>query len=166
MKNDTYLFELLQHADPTKKDYDTWCDEINARVWCYLRNRKFIDMTEKAGGGWDVYHELENGERLYLGFASCTLPDYATSRDILKSARPDNYMVCGHYALATALGYTFSLFKKGTGKDSVTGHGKTEELAELHAVLLAHRESSGFDPQCLCQINEVNRRRYFNKRDL
>jgi len=129
------ILKMIESVDPS----DTAkLDEIDARVTCLVKGITFIKpniITHKDRGQMVTGWRTSEGDKSRIGFCR----RYTRSRDALKAIRPEGWMVCGHYALATALGYTFSLHEKKAGGKQVIGGGliKTEELAELHAIIQA-----------------------------
>jgi regulator of replication initiation timing len=122
--------EILQMIEEVSPDDTAKLDEIDARVIAYLHEWNADEVIED-------YRDTKTADNHYW---QNNYKEYTRSRDALKTIRPEGWHVCGHYALATALGYAFTLFRhKDNSGHSVTGVGmiKTEELAELHAIISA-----------------------------
>lgn len=129
------ILGMIEAVDP--KD-TAKLNEIDARVDCFLAGYEFAGHPDPE----EKHYEA----RTVGGHAGFFTPEtFTTSRDALKSIRPKGWNVCGPYACATALGYNFSLHEmRAFGKKVIgTGMLKTEELAELHAVIQAIAHSRG-----------------------
>jgi hypothetical protein len=123
------ILDMIEKVDPADTQK---LDEIDARVWCYMRGFVF----EHA----DSNFVKANGQLPHLGFSK-----YTRSRDALKSIRKhlqfdgvtrDNRFdkSCGHF---TAY---FTVYIQDNNEElskALHGHGFTEELAELHAIIQA-----------------------------
>lgn len=125
------ILKLIEEVDPS----DTAkLDEIDARVWCYVNKITFVKM---AGVG-TFYQELPYGVRQH-----CPIDyPYTRSRDALKAIRPEGFtfdiknLHVGWECMA------FDMRDDSDGMWNNYEHGKicrlkTEELAELHAILQA-----------------------------
>lgn len=133
MKPHEKILDMIENVDPNDSDA---LDDIDARVWCFINNEKFI--------GW------VNDERAYfntdklINRSTREKPKYTRSRDALKSIRPDGWYPI-LYAISNGggcvLGFQASLFSLRAKVDSPDSYTKslfqTEELAELHAIIQA-----------------------------
>lgn len=118
-------------------------DEIDARVWCWLNNYEFLYMEPMNVMRIDFHaRSTENGQ----GYRNPThnVPLCTRSRDALKAIRPEGW-VFGLAYRPTNGEWVFGSFKpesigKATWIDDNWddfSEGKTEELAELGAVIQA-----------------------------
>lgn len=129
------ILKMIEAVDPSDEGK---LAEIDARVWALIRLDGDFKITFNGGSVYYRHNSWPEDARTILHH-SFEHEEYTRSRDALKAIRPKGWNVCGHYACATALGYTFSLHEAKAGGKQVIGSGmlKTEELAELHAIIQA-----------------------------
>ena len=146
------ILELIESVDPS----DTAkLDEIDARVWCWLKNKEIVEqkVVEYTGGpSRPSLWYFRNGKD---GFWNKTLLtdyledenwEYTRSRDALKAIRPEGWVFYSSSSIPEQLHGTcycdkggkricdwLELNKKFDERDCVI----TEELAELHAIIQA-----------------------------
>ena len=130
------LSEAVDHSDSAK------LDEIDARVWCYLRR-----YTYRPHGKVDTYnftYEIPPMRALHIkSINDNDAGRYTRSRDALKDIRKggwayfmntvhtDHGLIIGyHCVIAFASDEVFE-----SPYDASTPALKTEELAELHAII-------------------------------
>jgi len=130
--------KILSMIESVSPDDTAKLDEIDARVWCYLNNRDiflhyaikdhpplfyFRDDTKPWGKTYipDYLHD-ENWQ-------------YTRSRDALKAIRPDGFFIASIQENIDGEGWTCSLDNED--KSFWSPYSKTEELAELHAIIQA-----------------------------
>ena len=119
------ILELIESVDPSDV---AALDEIDARVWIYLNQKdagvmRFLNGTETQN--------IEYVKRLIRH--GCA---YTRSRDALKAIRPEGWVPydCGYRFLTEW--WVFELMSEDT-ENQYRGRAKTEELAELHAIIQA-----------------------------
>lgn len=120
------ILKLIESVDPTNT---AKLDEIDARVWCWLRKDEEFKQFE---GSWI---RCQSGMKYLRPLNSS---EYTRSRDALKAIRPEGWNLCSQM-----IGSDFAVFKGwffaayGEGVKFVSASCKTEELAELHAIIQA-----------------------------
>jgi hypothetical protein len=142
------ILKMLETVDPA----DTAkLDEIDARVWCWVEGVTYdaVLPTNSFGGRWHHYH---GGGRYGEKGVSYPSPqpgyNYTRSRDALKAIRSKGWVPRGDregYEIAEfCYGWQFCLILLPdtpvgcrVNEKRVIGHGRTEELAELHAIIQA-----------------------------
>jgi len=145
------ILEMIEAVDPS--DTDT-LDEIDARVWCLLRNINPDASSKKLGNiGEKITHvDCKAWEFQRVRYAAWDdhpsddeMPEYTRSRDALKSIRPEGWQ----YNMAHDGGedaWKCALTKWGArctplcwinSQWNISKLIKTEELAELHAIIQA-----------------------------
>jgi hypothetical protein len=140
------ILKMIETVDP----YDTAkLDEIDALVWCYLKNVHFVEHGKNHLKFKSDKH-LDHEEYYYSITRNSNIPQYTRSRDALKAIRPEKvsctittYPSMWH-AQCTAnywLNGTKSFDEHYTfvSPDTLP----TEELAELHAVIQAIAHERG-----------------------
>lgn len=135
------ILELIENVDPSNTDA---LDEIDARVWCWLDDKEYAGQ-DKLGN--QIYKERE-GCFPMVGcgsFEAGNVKQYTRSRDALKAIRPEGWRIC--IEDFSSFKCTLMPYDSGFEPDpnnyeiiwddpaSKVGKGKTEELAELHAVI-------------------------------
>lgn len=126
------ILEMIEAADPA----DTaMMDEIDARAWCWLKGIEYFGYGFQTG-------DLGEPEMYLLDHNHKYPMRVTTSRDALKSIRPEGWIICymnqdwyvdGSYTY-TRIGMK-KLMSRGIGVQSKAL--ETEELAELHAIIQA-----------------------------
>lgn len=128
------ILKLIENVDPSD---DAMMDEIDARVWCYLNDKRYLSNREMIGGNCVLY----GSDRDYHS----PVAPYSRSRDALKAIRPAGYMwevgslndrIKFHCHMRNFPSDGETLFSRHT-------FGPTEELAELHAIIqsIAHERT-------------------------
>lgn len=130
------ILKMIETVDPSNT---AKLDEIDARVWCYLRNYTYSYMEHYSAKGKAVKKIRYDDNGVFGLFTSNT--KYTQSRDALKAIRPEGWFPISYYS--EPCGYALALEKLHTG-DHYQGNDETrvhycstEELAELHAVIQA-----------------------------
>ncbi len=132
------ILKMIETVDPN----DTAkLDEIDTRVWCYLKGYEYIHggQITNAHKRADIWIKHDN----QFGGCNVCFPTwikYTRSRDALKEIRPEGWTHC-----IRNRGECWVVeFARLDAKDpfradmiEVEGLGVTEELAELHAILQA-----------------------------
>lgn len=132
MKDHEIILKMIEEVSP---DDTKTLDEIDGRVWCYLTNNKFYQMS-----GRTVRY---NPVPVLNDIASTGLilsESYTRSRDALKSIRPEGWVISylGRPTSVHEWGFTCSMYPENNFKSEVFGAKlQTEELAELHAIIKA-----------------------------
>lgn len=123
------ILKMIEQVDPA----DTAkLDEIDARVWCFVKKVKYKKHGRADTGLWVLYSGNWN---------NLSTPLYTRSRNALKAIRPecpDGFYV-GENTAQNFIGARWVCWIN-SGSDynqEFRGDGKTEELAELHAVIQA-----------------------------
>ncbi len=125
MSDHQMILKMIEEVSP---DDTAKLDEIDARVWCYTNEEAIRPFV-----GGDFQYRKE-GDWYFLN----SFPEYTRSRDALKAIRPegwvfeiecrssffDNWDCCGCDWV-------------NEGKTFIAARCKTEELAELHAIIQA-----------------------------
>ena len=132
--------ELLELIESVDHDDNGALQKIDARVFCYINHFEFVECerTDFKYMEQDYYqlifkrpgNTINNYEN-----ASRDLPCYCNSRDTLKRIRPEGYIHGGHDG-DDPQAFKFEFVTPYPCKCFV-GYGKTEELAELHAIIQA-----------------------------
>lgn len=107
-------------------------DEIDARVWCYLRNATILYVQDRQ-----IRYQTKN-KHIYEGYRHFgkTTAKYTRSRDALKAIRPD----FKNTFLTITKDFDFGWICDIENPDKfqlTTKTLPTEELAELHAIIQA-----------------------------
>jgi len=131
------ILELIENVDP--EDSDT-LDEIDARVWCYLERVNFLRITESLK---HIEYKYRDSEKVW----DCELKElYTRSRDALKRIRPRNVCVrienVSFSHKVTVDEWACYLVEYPVIGPDMEVHAyaqgmKTEDLAELYAILMA-----------------------------
>ncbi|MCK5616805.1 hypothetical protein KAR91_83865 [Candidatus Pacearchaeota archaeon] len=125
MTKATELLKMIETVDPA----DTAkMDEIDSRVWCYLKQYATVELSSgEVMDAWRHYILEDN------------IPQYTRSRDALKAIRPDgcwfHEIKYWHGQLSYQCQYYIYVDKRYEKK--LTPNLPTEELAELHAIIQA-----------------------------
>lgn len=132
------ILRLIETVDPSDA---AKLDEIDARVWCYLHDVNFLSIGKTDWGSTRFQfsckcHDEKQEELLLSSY-------YVTrSRDALKTIRPE-----GWFFFITNFDREHSWFQadghKETWDEISTPVCKTEELAELHAIIQAIAHERG-----------------------
>lgn len=135
------ILEMIESVDPAD---DKKLDEIDIRTHCWLANREWGGWHKEGStmtGSWALD---DNGKRIENSYANhSTFLRLSRSRDALKSIRPEGWdfeiapVINGNYE--ARLSRTWPLADTGDydGIDVGGYQAKTEELAELHAIIQA-----------------------------
>lgn len=143
------ILKLIEEVDPSDKDK---LNEIDARVWCWLHSHIF-HRVDYAGLIKSCFYTRKNEieENWYhMGY----IRGYSRSRDALKKIRPEDWFpmalwmidlgVTGEIYQCTIIKYILKSGIKGqdgceyTTKEITSQiYCRTEELAELHAIIQA-----------------------------
>lgn len=139
------LLRLIETANPKNIEE---LDEIDALVWCWLHNERYISHTGHSRITFEP-RSIPCTATIY-GFAR---PKYTRSRDALKAIRPDGWSfeikgkagdtVQMPHCTVTSPGQWFARLRSQElldytfNKIECVGAANTEELAELHATLQA-----------------------------
>jgi hypothetical protein len=138
------ILDMIESVSP--EDYSP-LDEIDCRVWCYLHGYKFGRMVDEETYPWEkpnFYAIAADGSEIEIDKHCCseysmTAESYTRSRDVLKAIRPEGW------CLETVQDYGSGIWACQLTKasdvrisfSSTIGAAKTEELAEIHAILQA-----------------------------
>ena len=120
------ILELIETVNPDDSDA---LDEIDARAWCWVKNKNIDEHFEldAFNGVWVISKEIKIQDNF----------QYTRSRDALKSIRPEGWAISGNYQYKWGL-HTIFLYKWGMENASFESKMlPTEELAELHAIIQA-----------------------------
>lgn len=122
------ILKMIEEVDPN----DTAkLDEIDARVWCFLNNRAFHGMTDKGQFYYNLHYPLS------MAHPKEGIIEYARSRDTLKAIRPEGW----HYFIDSRGGCKLwsvdCTRPEFHAQNNNCGMLRTEELAELHAIIQA-----------------------------
>ncbi len=136
------MLKMIEEVDPS----DTAkLDEIDARVWCYLNNYEFLNWIV------DNYYNSKSkkvifekdGKVKFHGFSKNKIGRHKVfntqltrSRDALKSIRPEGWTFQAWHPFPSPTAYC-QAWKVISGGPEIKGYSKTEELAELHAIIQA-----------------------------
>lgn len=129
------ILRLIETADP---DDATRLDEIDARVWCYIKGYKYHrhDKPDQR----NFMYEIPPQRGLIFGSIYADGKLYTRSRDALKSIRPDTGFISVVGSKMT--GYLSTLWDAAKypnqDKDGYYFSSTdlaTEELAELHCLV-------------------------------
>ena len=146
------MIETVDPADTAK------LDEIDCRVYCYIETPDYefvgIDYGRK------YIYAFREGTRRGRSSDFREVPYYTRSRDALKAVRPKGWIPRGDregYEIAEfCYGWQFCLILlpdtpigSRVNETRIIGNGRTEELAELHAIVQAieyERRSGATNP--------------------
>lgn len=128
------ILEMIESVDPN--DTDT-LNEIDARAWCFVRkpDHQFcgieIDKTGFRIKAPDQFEEtIKYSDFKHVSNKHSNGCDFTRSRDRLKTIRPEGWGFICSPDNCTAI-------HKHTGLEFALCAGKSEELAELHAIIQA-----------------------------
>jgi hypothetical protein len=154
------ILRMIETVDPS----DTAkLDEIDARVWCLLHNKTLHCMSvypsyyqegkEYSSIPMFIYHDISDIEHHRFQGERCLsdVPQYTRSRDALKAIRPKGwtFKMYGDDGSGQGIRATLTKWQMGHGTMIIDAAvnawliGKTEELAELHAVIQAIAHERG-----------------------
>lgn len=139
------ILELIESVDPS--DTDT-LDEIDARVWCFVRSYEFKRMLNKAHKTMDAPFSFWKCRQISLAQKrGVSNPiKYTRSRDALKSIRPSGWLPFSgnRHHIDGRKPYFYGLVRDSIKAGVVPMNAQftssdlpTEELAELHAIIQA-----------------------------
>ena len=116
------ILKMIETVDPSDEEV---LDEIDARVWCFLNNKKY-----KSHESGYVKFMVINGNTYF------DVKEYTRSRDALKAIRPEGWKF---EIYCWGNGNRISFFRKKEDRyiNFYTETLPTEELAELHAIIQA-----------------------------
>lgn len=127
MNEHELILKLIEEVDPA----DTAkLDEIDARVWCWLRKDEEFKQFE---GSWI---RCQSGMKYLKPFGSAK---YTRSRDQIKAIRPEGWAFdMGGFSGGEAFYEIHKIDENGNPKHTIfTPVMGVEELAELHAIIQA-----------------------------
>lgn len=134
------ILKMVETVDPE----DTGAlDEIDARIWCYCElhpfKHEFIGEGRNKSGQKVWMTKLPNKQRALSSWLRSDFPKYTRSRDALKAIRPEGWTWLIHTIDGN---FRCILSEKPTRwcttfDEEMWGFGKTEELAELQAIIQA-----------------------------
>lgn len=131
--------DILKLIEEVAPDDTAKMDEIDARVWCYFHRRHFKAMMNNPYPKAPVRYSFYNSNGLLKTQLVVTTRKYTRSRDALKAIRPEGYVFRVEC-------HSVAMDRWSCRADKITdyieeirncGWIKTEELAELHAILQA-----------------------------
>lgn len=152
MNNHETILRMIEEVDP--KDENA-LREIDARVHCWYNYRdcEFISMVQNE----KYYFQKDNDGCVITNLSY--VPPYTTSRDAIKSIRPDGWGT--HFTTATKEPLKFwAMLRTDNPEDKIKGNygvfkndiwfdadSPSEELAELHATIqaIAYERQKGND---------------------
>jgi len=123
--------KILEMIENVAVDDVAALDEIDARVFCYVRKVEFISSGPRAF----KYESMAGGRDI----SSRYMQRFSRSRDALKAIRPDSWVMNVSPMRTSGMsvcGYIASISLYPTYLDTIKIL-PTEELAELHAILQA-----------------------------
>lgn len=138
--------EILKLIETVSPDDTAKLDEIDARAWCWLNGVQFLKMGKPFDNRGKIVPRFSFKSK---GFSQegrvLNKAKYTRSRDALKSIRPEGYVFNLYGDDGSGKGVRATLTKWHIGHGTITHDqtfnawliGKTEELAELHAVIQA-----------------------------
>jgi len=126
------LLKLIENVDPA----DTAkLDEIDARVDAYLGEKNFIEVIDKHRDGSVIWQSDEPAGPVNKLYSAMPV---TRSRDALKAIRPEGWVVAGGTSRAGYIEFmTENTCDLKNYEAFRSRRCKTEELAELHAILQA-----------------------------
>lgn len=130
------MIEAVDPADTAK------LDEIDARVWCLLENKKFV-MMRLTNRGHFFFEEPFAGLIAQGEHSTDFVEKYTRSRDALKAIRPDGWGFNNYYHYKHGIDSQLHSCSAGHWKvnqweNTIFAEAlPTEELAELHAIIQA-----------------------------
>jgi hypothetical protein len=155
MNNHETILRMIGEVDP--KDEKALLD-INARVWAFMNlNDDFKIHFDKEGRAYYRHNSWASEHQSILRH-SFDMPKYTTSRDAIKSIRPDGWFTEVRIFTLKDLddwGFRSHIYqyKKTDGKifSLESPPLVTEELAELHATIqaIAYERQKGLDDEKL-----------------
>lgn len=129
------LLRMIETVDPSDS---AKLDEIDARVWCYLLKVTFHHMLSDYEGDKAYRWSVTPKEPQAI---SQDALEYTRSRDALKAIRPDGYWLeCNKICNGTFMAELHNDVGCVDDDEGITHRAwylKTEELAELHAIIQA-----------------------------
>jgi hypothetical protein len=138
--------EILKMIETVNHHHESKLDEIDARVWCYLKRfpveaYEFIEAVEKEFSHWQIIYRGSQGQLCWRTVND--IPDYTRSRDELKKLR----MAGAGFSISGCYNFIAEVEKQKEENGMVyvgkwDWHFKspmlpTEELSELHAIIQA-----------------------------
>lgn len=122
--------KILKMIEGVDKEDTATLGEIDARVWCLENGHTFDHMTEAHS--LSIFRYV-NGYTERGNLFRAVPPQYARSRDLLKSIRPEGWSFYGGYVGK----YAEYAGNKAFEHVESFADAPTEELAELHAIIQA-----------------------------
>ncbi|MCG8345376.1 MAG: hypothetical protein MI685_09510 [Chlorobiales bacterium] len=136
-QNSRKILEMIEDVDP---DDEKTVDEINARVWAFFNLSKGNPRVSFNGGSIHYRYDHWDEDASTALVHKFEYSDYARSRDALKSIRPEGWelgLVPWTDNGRDLHSYTATLTHLER-EPFFTAPAKTEELAELHAIIQAY----------------------------
>ncbi|WP_435640344.1 hypothetical protein [Micavibrio aeruginosavorus] len=124
--------KLLKLVESANSSDTAILDEIDGRFWLYIHHPQLEYLT--FDNSRTVFAKDESGK--FHSFFEAHLAIYTRSRDELKRARPDGWIVTDVSYFSSTGEHTCLMRKKGVAF-AYCEHAPTEELAELHAIVQA-----------------------------
>lgn len=129
------ILKLIESVD--LDDTDT-LDEIDARVWCWMNDEAFIrGLDSKKSVRFLIeskFYKLRDGQKEKSKKTTCA--QYTRSRDALKSIRPEGWGFTEIHSFESGWQVLMENDEVYVGSENKQ-YFKTEELAELHAIIQA-----------------------------
>ena|SRR5581483_1726121 len=130
---------ILKMIETVDQSDTTTLDEIDARVWCWLRGYTMRKPPQPpTSGDPGLFSYQSDLCKINFGRVEFTIIHYTRSRDALKKIRPQGsywFKACQH---PDGYGFCEAGLIGGDPKMLIfRNHAATEELAELHAIIQA-----------------------------
>ena len=148
MNNHETILRMIEEVDP--KDEKVLLD-INARVWAFMNLTGDFKIHFDGEGRAYYRHNSWAAEHQSILRHTFDMPKYTTSRDAIKSIRPDGWMVydCSQDYVTGVWNYALVSPEHKSENACYANEMLTEELAELHATIqaIAYERQKGHDDE-------------------